>query len=135
MNPFAKTITNNKISHWLSIAMFCVLFIQMIVPVGYMPQMGTDDSFKMVICSASGMKTISIDSDFDPSKSPHKTENKQPCPFMALSDGSPFLGTVEPVLFNPSDGLNKYKIGQTNPRPMVPFIGNRGSRAPPIFLL
>lgn len=65
-----KTQTLTRLRHALSSLVLLAVFVACLIPAGFMPGVGTGEdgvqTFSIVICTSTGMKTIEIDGNGDP---------------------------------------------------------------------
>lgn len=105
------------------------------VPAGYMPNIG-GDTFKMVICSLEGAKTITVDKDFNPVSSPSSHDTaKEKCEFSILSH-APFTDTPMLAFATALHQQTKVKLGLREHLVTVSFQipAQSRPRAPPVVI-
>jgi hypothetical protein len=80
-------VGNIRISDWITRLVLACFAIRALIPAGYMPdvQLLAKGSLKIVICSVSGIKAISLDAQGKPAPSHKQTHHDQACAFSGLA--------------------------------------------------
>ncbi len=116
---------------WVIRLLLLSFALRALVPLGYMPDFHalSQGTFKVVICTASGSKTLEVDSQGKilPA-TPGKTHNDQPCAFTGLAAlNLPQLDivTFEPVLADDAPLMAPLAV-TLPPVRAGPILGSRG---------
>lgn len=117
---------------FLARLMLVCLCLRALVPTGYMPDVGALQigEFRIVICSATGTKTIAVDKDGLPHTDRDASHHDQPCAFSTLAHS----GVDLPELL--ALAAPEYPVATTNRAPQIQLPPMRagpvlGSRGPP----
>ncbi len=123
-----------RLRGWLAHLLLSLFVLRALVPVGYMPDFSAvaQGVFKVVICSASGAKTLTVDADGHEVPSKSDLSHDQPCAFAGLTKfATPVLATV--VVDPPAIAPQPVVSAHAELRPPVRAGPALGSRAPPLF--
>jgi hypothetical protein len=106
------------------------LCLRALIPAGYMPDMDALQvgEFRIVICSATGTKTIAVDKDGLPHTDRNASHHDQPCAFSTLAHSSvdlpELLAFAAPEY--PAATANRAPQIQLPPTRAGPVLGSRG---------
>lgn len=116
---------------WWTIRLLLALFVvRALIPIGYMPDFGAAGHgvFKVVICSASGSKMLTLDADGKAIPDQKSGHHEQPCAFTGLiSVAQPLLDTSPFIApdFNIAAAISPLAV-QLPPSRAGPQLGSRG---------
>ena len=115
---------------WL---LLLALLVRGLIPGGFMPNVSGDDSQGwLVICTASGMKTIDSHAD-DDAAGPVDTHQQGLCAFALMGAVAPLLLLVALLLPRPSRRVGRARQADALP-PALLLCRPPGARAPPAFV-
>lgn len=124
----------SNVRQWVVHVLLLALMLRVIVPAGYMPDFSaaSDGMFKVVICTANGMQTVSLDEDGQPVPDQSTGHVDQPCAFSGLAAVAlPTAETFEPISLTFEAAV---LARHSEPELPVSVRGPPlGSRAPPSF--
>lgn len=113
--------------------LLCAL-VRALVPVGYMPDLSAarDGTFKVVICTGDGARTITLDASGAPTHPADTAGDQQGCVFSTLAEAviSPAAGPA--VAVPAGQGLGALRPAPSDVLP-VRMPAGYGARAPPLF--
>lgn len=127
-----QTKDDLNLRHWAARLLVVCLLLRALIPLGFMPDFSAaaNGTFKVVICSATGAKTVTLGPDGNPVHNPAKSNAHDACPFGAapLAAAPPSFGAVaQPVEFASAQTVRPYndviEVWRAGPA--------LGSRAPP----
>gem|GEM_PF-3348207 len=120
-----------RVTAW---ATLCALLLSALWPLGYMPGAQADDgSFTVVICSASGLKTLTLDASGNPVEEDSSTQSDACAYWLAAAHYLPAPDAASRVTAAPREAtpaLPRDQAGVTPPATGPPL----GAQAPPAFL-
>lgn len=125
-------IKQNALRRWVSHLLLLAFVARAIIPAGYMPDFAAaaQGVFKVVICTASGQQSLTLDAEGNPVPEPSQQHHDQPCAFSGLTA----LNTPELTVLTIARPV--YDMTQRVPLSYVLLPPARagpahGSRAPP----
>jgi hypothetical protein len=127
MNIQRDGIRNGRLEEWVLRLLLVVFALRALVPPGYMPELSalSKGVLKVVICTASGTKTVDADEPDHPNPAPH---HDQPCAFAGLVAFD--VPQLEPVAVQNavarSAGLIAPLAVSLPPARAGPILGSRG---------
>jgi hypothetical protein len=138
--PRSNKNATASFSLYVVLCLILAVMLRAMIPVGYMPDLKTNQPFKIVVCTLNGPKTVIVDSSFDPAaKGDHRSypsikDHNGPCDFSintAFISNTPYTFTVaEQIAF-----LKRVPVLKTDAVTTNWFFGNAASRAPPVFVI
>jgi len=126
-----------KIRALLTIVLLAVLALRSLLPTGYMVQAAdasTGGGFEVVICTAAGPKTMTVDADghAPPSKPQHVESGL--CPFAAAGAAALVSATPEPLAGTVAYAAVTYTLAVAQ-FAETPKPGATSARGPPAHLI
>ena len=130
MNILQDGFRYDAIKQWVANLLLIALMLRALVPVGYMPDFAAaaKGEYKVVICSAAGSKTISLDADGIPVPADPSEQHDQPCAFAGvLAFAGPALEalTISPPATALDIGVPR-QSAELPPARAGPVLGSRG---------
>ncbi len=123
-----------RLRWWVAHLLLSVFVLRALIPVGYMPDFSAvaQGVFKVVICSASGAKTLTVDSKGHHVPDKSSPSHDQPCAFAGIAKFATPVLDVIPVA-SPEVADQPVAFGDFKLRPPVRAGPALGSRGPPLF--
>jgi len=123
-----------RLRWWVAHLLLSAFVLRALIPVGYMPDFSAvaQGVFKVVICSASGAKTLTVDANGHHVPDKSIPSHDQPCAFAGLAKfATPVLDVIE--VASPEVAAQPVAFGEFKLWPPVRAGPVLGSRGPPLF--